>query len=223
MINFPEIDLKNEKVKVILFFLGVMLFFFNQFQEKTLLSIIVIFIVINFYYNTKKTIQDKVITNKKPLLLNYNNKIENLLKKIKKFKKRSPHNYKEGMYYWVKFMKNIDMLEDDTLYHYNDYFENAQYYLQNSVNLFQSLGTEAVERKLIDATNYNDFVNSKELNEHTKTVQELYKESHELLYNLSLRLNKKWKENPHIMNKEIVYAHPHPNDKYASEKYDYYI
>ena len=34
MINFPEIDLKNEKVRVIFFVLGVMLFFFNQFQEK---------------------------------------------------------------------------------------------------------------------------------------------------------------------------------------------
>ena len=176
MINFPEIDLKNEKVRVIFFVLGVMLFFFNQFQEKTLLSIIVIFIIINYYYVTRKTIQDKVITKKSPLLLNYNNKIERLLKN-KKFKKRSPHNYKEGMYYWVQFMKNIDLLEDDDLYHYNDYFENAQNYLQKSVNLFQSLGTEAQERNYIDASNYNDFVNSKELMEHTHVVQELYKES----------------------------------------------
>ena len=45
------------------------------------------------------------------------------------------------MYYWVQFMKNIDLLEDDDLYHYNDYFENVQNYLQKSVNLFQSLGT----------------------------------------------------------------------------------
>ena len=223
MINFPEIDLKNEKVRVIFFVLGVMLFFFNQFQEKTLLSIIVIFIIINYYYVTRKTIQDKVITKKSPLLLNYNNKIEKLLKKIKKFKKRSPHNYKEGMYYWVHFMKNIDLLEDDDLYHYNDYFENAQNYLQKSVNLFQSLGTEANERKYIDASNYNDFVNSKELMDHTNVVQELYKESHEILYNLSLRLNEKWKKDPHIMNKEIIYDHPHPNDNYISKHYDYYM
>tara|TARA_Y100000389_G_scaffold203397_1_gene251695 strand:+ start:969 stop:1640 length:672 start_codon:yes stop_codon:yes gene_type:complete len=223
MINFPEIDLKNEKIRVIFFVLSVMLFFFSQFEEKTLLSIIVIFIVINYYISTKNMIQDKVITKKSPLLLNYNNKIERLLKQIKKFKKRSPHNYKEGMYYWVNFMKNIDLLEDDTLHNYNVYFDNAVNYLHKSVNLFQSLGTEAEERQMIDATYYNDYIDSKELMNHTKTVQELYQESHEILYNLSLRLNEKWKENPHILNKEIVYLHPHPNDNFVTDQYDYYM
>lgn len=223
MINFPEIDLKNEKIRVIIFVLSVMLFFFSQFNEKTLLSIIVIFIVINYYASTQKTIKDKVITKKSPLLLNYNNKIERLLKKIKKFKKQSPHNYKEGMYNWVQFMKNIDRLEDDTLHNYNQYFDNAVNYLHRSVNLFQSLGTEAEERRMIDATYYNEYIDSKDLMEHTKTVQELYQESHEILYNLSLRLNEKWKKDPHILNKEIVYLHPHPNDNYLTDQYDYYV
>ena len=34
MINFPEIDLKNEKVRVIFFVLGVMLFFLINFKKK---------------------------------------------------------------------------------------------------------------------------------------------------------------------------------------------
>ena len=151
-------------------------FFLINFKKKHYSALLLYLLLLITIIITRKTIQDKVITKKSPLLLNYNNKIERLLKKIKKFKKRSPHNYKEGMYYWVQFMKNIDLLEDDDLYHYNDYFENAQNYLQKSVNLFQSLGTEAQERKYIDASNYNDFVNSKELMEHTHVVQELYKD-----------------------------------------------
>ena len=47
----------------------------------------------------------------------------------------------------------------------------------------------------------------------TKVVKELYKEGYLILYNLSLRLNKKWEENPHILNKEIIFNHPLPFDK----------
>ena len=117
MINFPEIDLKNKNIRVIIFILALLLFFFNNFETKTLVSILVIFVIINQYSITKANIQKKIINKKgeNPLLLNYNNKIENLLKEIKKYKKKSPHNYKEGMYYWVHFMKNIDLLEDNNL------------------------------------------------------------------------------------------------------------
>ena len=222
MINFPEIDLKNKSIRVMIFILAIFLFFLNQFETKTLLSILVIIVIINQYSNTKKIIKEKVISKDKTLLLNYNNKIENLLKEIKKYKKKSPHNYKEGMYYWLQFMKNLDLLEDDTLYHYNEYFDNAHNYLLKSMNLFQALGVEAKERKYIDAAKYNDFQNSKDLMEITSIVQELYQECYSILYNLSFRLNKKWKENPHVMNKEIVFDHPLPFDRYSNDKYDYY-
>ena len=126
------------------------------------------------------------------------------------------------MYYWLQFMKNLDLLEDDTLYHYNQYFENAVMYLEKATNSFQALGVEADERKYIDAIKYNDFTNSKDLLDITTVVQKLYQESHSILYNLSLRLNKKWRENPHALNKEIIYNHPHPRDNYSSYNYDYY-
>ena len=35
-------------------------------------------------------------------------------------------------------------------------------------------------------------------------INQLYKEGYNLLYNLSNKLNKKWKENPNINNKEII-------------------
>jgi len=224
MINFPEIDLKNKNIRVIVFILILLMMFFNNFETKTLLSILVVFVVINQYSITKKNIKENIVTKKgdKGLLINYNNKIDNLLKKIKKYKKKSPHNYKEGMYNWVHFMKNLDLLEDDNLYNYNQYFDMAYNYLQKSTNSFQALGVEAKERKLIDAAKYNDFVDSKSMMEITGVAQELYQEGYSILYNLSLRLNKKWKENPHVMNKEIVFEHPTPFDKNSSNHYDYY-
>jgi hypothetical protein len=224
MIKFPEIDLKNKNIRIILFLLSCFLFFLNRFETNTLLSIIVMILIINQYTETKKNIDEKVINHKKEgeLLLNYNNKIENFLKEIKKYKKKSPHNFKEGMYNWVQFMKHIDLLEDHNLYNYNQYFDKAHLYLQRCVNLFQALGVEAKERKLIDGAKYNDFTNSKDMMEITNIVHQLYQESHEILYNLSLRLNKKWEENPNIFNKEIVFEHPVPMDIFLSNKYDFY-
>ena len=224
MIHFPEIDLKNKNIRVIIFIIAIFLFFLNNLEIKTLVSILVIFVIITQYSTIKENIDQKIINQKETsdLLLNYNNKIENLLKKIKKYKNRSPYNYKEGMYYWVHFMKNIDLLEDHNLYNYNQYFDNAYTYLKRSTNLFQALGVEAKERKYIDAAKYNDFENSKDLMEITSVVKELYQEGYSILYNLSLRLNKKWKENPHIMNKEIVFDHPLPNDTMDSKNFDYY-
>ena len=128
MINFPEIDLKNKKIRVIIFILAILLFFLNNLETNTLVSILIVFVMITQYSTMKENINSKIINQKEtsPLLLNYNNKIENLLKEIKKYRKKSPHNYKEGMYYWVHFMKNIDLLEDHHLYNYNHYFDNAK-------------------------------------------------------------------------------------------------
>ena len=224
MMNFPEIDLKNQNVRIIFFALSVLLVFFNNFETKTLVSILVIFVIINQYTTIKKNINENIIqkSGNSQILLNYNNKIENLLKKIKEYKKKSPYNYKEGMYYWTYFMKIIDLLENHELYNYNQYFDNAYMYLKKSTNLFQALGVEADEKKYIDALKYNDFKNSKDLMEITGTAKKLYQEGYSIMYNLSLRLNKKWKENPHVFNKEIIFDHPVPLNTMASEHYDYY-
>ena len=55
----------------------------------------------------------------------------------------------------------------------------------------------------------------------SKISKELYNEGYSLLYNLSLRLNKKWKENPHVFNKEIIIDHPLPFDK-GLNHFDFY-
>ena len=222
MINFTEIDLKN-KNRIIIFILSLFLLFLNHFETKTLVSILVMIILINQYSSLKENIGTKLINNKQksPPLINYNNKIEGLLNEIKKYKKMSRYNYKRGMHYWYQFVKAIDLLENDDLYNYNQYFENAFYYLRISTNIFQSFGIEAEERNYIDAIKYNDLEVSKDMMNITKVVKELYKEGYLILYNLSLRLNKKWEENPHILNKEIIFNHPLPFDKTSTNNYDY--
>ena len=226
MINFPEIDLKNKNTLVTLFILTILLFFLNFLEVKALVSILVVFILVNQYSTLKKNVDEKIINqgNKPKTLLNYNNKIATLLKKLKKrYKKKSPYNFKEGMYYWTYFMKNIDILENDKLHNYIPYFEKAHLYLQKSTNLFQSLGVEEHERTYIEGAKYNDFENSKHLRNTTKIAKELYHEGYLLLYNLSLRLNQRWKEEPNVFTKEIVLDHPLPHDKSNSKYYDFYM
>ena len=119
-------------------------------------------------------------------------------------------------------LKTFGYLENDELFNYTQYFENAQLYLQKSTNHFQSIGVSSVERKYIDGLKFHDFTNSKELMEISKLSKELYKEGYQLLYNLSLRLNKRWGDRPSQYNKQIVLDHPLPYDK-ETTSYDFYL
>lgn len=213
MINFPEIQFKKKENLVILFFFTMMFFFFNIYSTKVLLSILLIIIIITNYNTFKKNVKENIIQKDKKLSINYNIRIEENLQKLRKYKKRSPQNYKEGMYYWIHFLKMLDTLEEDELYNYNQYFDRAYEYLKKSTNIFQALGVESYDRKYIDGLKYNDFTNTKELSTISKISSELFDEGYKLLYNLSLKLNKKWKENPHVFNKEIVLDFPTPYDK----------
>ena len=56
----------------------------------------------------------------------------------------------------------------------------------------------------------------------SKLSKDLYKEGYQLLYNLSLRLNKRWEDRPSQYNKQIVLDHPLPYDK-ETTSYDFYL
>ena len=80
MINFPEIELKDEKILVIIFIITLLLFFFNYLDIKVLVSILVIIFIINHYSTLKKNINENIINKdkKSKLPLRYNHKISKL-------------------------------------------------------------------------------------------------------------------------------------------------
>mgnify|MGYP003977737131 CR=1 FL=1 len=49
MIRFPEIDLKDRNIRIMVFVITLLLLFFNNFETKTLLSILVIIVIVNLF------------------------------------------------------------------------------------------------------------------------------------------------------------------------------
>lgn len=212
MINLPRINITNNKTVLIIFFVGIIFYVLNYLDVNKTVSMI--FLILFFVY------YDKVIKNTNKFFFkrkgrdeNYNNRIEELLNDFKEYKYISPYRYNEGYNMWKEFIYLLNKLESEDLYNYNQYFDNAHFYLKKSCNIFMGMTTESKERKYIDGMEYGDFENSKELKRISGIIRELYSEGYILLYNLSLRLNKKWEEDPNIHNKEIVFNVPEPHDK----------
>ena len=222
MINFPEIDLKDRTILIVIFIFSIVLLFFQYFETNFLLGLLIFLYLINEYPNIQKNVKNNILKEKKDKSLNYNHKISEILKGLKKYKKKNRETYHNGIYYWKLFIKNIHILENDNLEHYNQYFDNTFLYLKKSVNYFQSISVSIRERKLIDGIKMNDYTNAKNTKEISDISRELYKEGYLLLYNISLRLNKKWENNPNINNKQIILDHPLPNDS-NDNNFDFYL
>ena len=225
MIKVPEINLKNIKNRTIIFILCISLFFFNNLSLNLLFSLYIVITLINHYPETISNIETNLLQNdkKKYPILTYNHSIETILSELKFYKRINPITYREAMYNWTYFIKNLKLLEDDNLHHYNPIYENALLYLQKSTNSFQSIGVSIKDDIYETKLKYNRFGSSDNLQKISDLSKQLYKEGYTLLYNLSVRLNKKWKENPHVFNKEIIVDHPLPNEKHASRYYDFYV
>ena len=221
MINFPRINITEKNIVILSFLLLFLLYLCSNLSINIIVSIICIIIFLRYYKDTYNGIK-KDLFSKRDIDIYYNSKIETILNDFKEYKKISPYNYNRGITLWKSFIKEIKLLESDDLYNYLHHFENAEFYLKESTNIFMSFSIEAKERKMIDALDYNDFENTKELNRVSKLSKDLYKEGHSILYNLSLRINKRWKENPNIHNKELTIDHPKPRDTRAGN-YDYFL
>lgn len=184
--------------------------------------IILVFVYILNDYPTIKTKFMKTLNIDKQIVSEYNTVVEGILNKLKKYSKKYKRQYKEGLYYWKKFIKTLKILEDNSLQNYNQYFDRGFDYLKQSVNHFQSISISVKERELLDGIKFNDFTNAKKTKEISKLSKDLYQEGYLLLYNLSLELNKRWKENPNINTKQIILDHPLAfND--TSTSFDFYI
>lgn len=170
--------------------------------------IIICFIIYLVKSDTKiKNIIEKQIQPDK-VNIKYNSEIDKLLKKLKKYKKNFKNQYSKGIHYWRLFIKTIHKLEDDNIGNYNQYFDKAFDYLKESINYFHSINVSISERNLLDGIEDSDFTNAKLSKEIAGLSGELYKEGYLLLYNLSLKLNDRWKKNPNINTKQIIFDHP---------------
>ena len=211
IINLPRFDVTNNNVIILIFFISIIFFTLIHLEiNKILVMIFLLFFFI--YYNKFIKHTEKFFFRKKDKNEFYNNKIERLLYEIKEYEKITPYRYTEGYEIWKLFIEHINKLESDELYNYTQYFENAHFYLKKSCNIFMGMTIEARERKYIEGIEYGDFENSKELKRISNIIKELYKEGYGLLYNLSLRLNKRWDLNKNIHNKEIIFNVPEPRD-----------
>jgi len=200
--------LLNHNMEIYLFiFIGVSILYL--LDNKIILSLILIIIVLvnyNSLLTSSNDIQSNKINIKKDEIsddMYYNSDIDTLLIKIKKFKKYNKVSYKQGVKYLRKFIKTINILEHDNIMNYNQYFENAHIYLKESINSFQSITISLPERGYIKAIKYGDFKPTKKMNELGSICKELYNECFYILYNLSIKFNKQWSENPNIYTKEI--------------------
>ena len=191
--------------ELIMLLMGIVLLYYLDI--KYIVIILLAFFVLNDYNNIKKKIINLVKPDKREKI-EYTDKISDLLKKLKKYEKSSKNQYLKGLYYWKKFIKKVKKLENYKLLNFNQYFDKAFDYLKQSVNNFHSINVDVKERTLLHGIKLGDYTNAKKTKEVSKLARELYEEGYLILYNLSLRLNERWKENPNINNKQIVLDHP---------------
>ena len=200
-----------EKEFLLFIFTIFILFYFEEMDIKLLIIFFILFYLYNEYFLkqkeygkiNKKENKKENKKNKEKELIRYNDKLSSYFKKLKKYKKTDPKTYEEGMFYWKKFIKNLSKF-DDELYQWNQYFDNTELYLKKSINTFQSLSISIPERSYIDGLNYGNFTSIKNTMDISNLIQKIYKEGYLLLFNLSLKLNEKWRKDPHINNKEII-------------------
>lgn len=174
---------------------------------------ILLFIIVN-YKNILNTINDikKSIPKEKKIIednfrikreINFNDELSKYLNKLKRFKKYNPDGYNEGYNYMKMFIYIINDLERDDISHPKQYFENAQLYLRKSLNSFQSIGLAVPEENYIHSLKYNKLETNKLSNRIGKLCKKIHKYCFYLLYNLSLRFNEDFFNNPNIYKNEI--------------------
>jgi len=174
--------------------------------------------IINIFGEIDKseTKTERIIENNKRYKkeIRFNDKINKIIKKLRKYRKYNLNSYDEGYNNLKQFMFIINDLERIDIGHPKQYFENAELHLKQSLNYFQSISISVPEEKLIDGLKYNKYETTKLGNRIGKLCKSLHKQCYYLLFNLSLRLNEKWDEQPDIYMSQITmnYQNVEPNN-----------
>lgn len=155
--------------------------------------------------NTQNPVERIIEDNqRKKKEIQFDEEITTILSKMKRYRKYNTNSYDEGYKYLKMFIFIVHDLERDDIAHPKQYFENAELYLSRSLNNFQSMSISVPEETYNQALKYNKFEASKLGNRIGKLCKRLHKHCYYLLYNLSLRLNKDWEQNPDTYKSEIT-------------------
>ena len=151
---------------------------------------------------TERIIEDN---KRKKKEIHFDEEINKILLKLKKYRKYNRNAYDNGYTNIKMFMFMIHDLERIDIAHPKQYFENAELYLKQSLNNFQSISISVPEENFNQALKYNKFGSTKLGDRIGKLCKKLHKHCYYLLYNLSLRLNESWNSGPNIYKTEITY------------------
>jgi len=232
MFNLEKItELVLENLEIIIFFFIIFMIMYHYFQVNILLICILLLLIIIFNNDLIKILKDLKNDKKEILIENntrkkkelYSNKeLDDIILKLKKFRKYNQDAHDKGIKYLEMFLFTIHDLEKDNISHPRQYFENAELYLSKSLNSFQSISISVPEEKFIETLKYNKFNPSKLSNKIGLLCKKLHKSCYYLLYNLSLRFNDDWKNKPDIYKNEISYNYQNvksSNEMNESELY----
>jgi len=202
-------------IKVLLLLSVIFILTVQYLKIKTVISIFLILFVFIFHSNISNTFleikkdetnSERIIENNKRTKkeINFNEEISKIITKLKRYRKYNTNAYDEGYNYLKMYMFIIHDLERDDISHPRQYFENAELYLEKSLNNFQSMSISVPEETYNESLKYNKFESSKLGNRIGKLCKKLHKHCYYLLYNLSLRFNEDWIKDPDTYKSEIT-------------------
>lgn len=213
---YNEIMRPNIQLIVVIFLIFLLLT--EKIETNTLLISIVLLLILIFHKDifqlieteTNPKIKKTIIqtTNKKiKTTILFDKETDEIIKELKRFKKYNKTSYKKGYIYLKSFFYEIQVLEHNDIDHFRNTFENAQLYLKQSCNEFQSLSISVPEDTYLNSLQFKNKPINKPNNK-SEQIGELCKQLHNhcshLLYNLSLRLNEDFFKNPDSLKKEII-------------------
>ena len=217
MINTTKLidTIIQPNIKILLLIAVIVILMFQYFDTNIILILTFILTVFIYHKNIIDTFNDirkketpieRIIEDnkRKSKELIFDEQIEQILKKLRKYRKYNQNAYDDGYNYIKMFVFNIHDLEKDNISHPKQYFENAEIYLEKSLNNFQSISISAPEETFNNALKYNKYETTKISNRIGKLCKKLHKHCYYLLFNLSQRFNKDWSDNPDIAYMESI-------------------
>jgi len=191
----------------------ILLYFLHS---NVIVGIFIILIILYLYKYQNKYIKEfkKIIEPVKTDNNNnhYNENINILLDKIKKYKKYNLNEYNTGIKYYHIFMNNIHKLENRNLKHSKQYLDNAKYFLTKSINHLQFITNNISDKNLIHGIKYEDFTEQKKLKKLHKLIDDLYQLSFKILFTLSNDKEQEFLNDPNIYSGHVSFVEPEPSN-----------